>query len=249
MPIQFPHIPGLEGAGTVAELGAGVKTFKPGQEVFGRIAASNAEYAVAPAADLLPKPASLSFEQAASVPLGALTAWAAVIDAAQVQSGQRVLVHGGAGGVGLYAVQFAKWKGAQVIATASSKNADFVQSLGAEAIDYNAIKFENTVRDMDVVVDTVGGDLIERSWQVLHPGGVLVTVAARLSPEDGQKHGVRAMNVAQLSSSSLSQIRELIESKKIKPLVGAVFPLAQTRQAHEQSQTGHGRGRIVLRVA
>jgi NADPH:quinone reductase-like Zn-dependent oxidoreductase len=248
VPLQFPHIPGLEGAGTVAELGAGVTTLKVGQPVFGRIDASNAEYAVAPATDLLPQPASLSFEQAASVPMGALTAWAAVIEAAKVDAGQRVLVQGGAGGVGLYAVQLAKWKGAKVYATSSAKNIDFVRSLGAEPIDYNAVRFEAVVRDLDVVVDTVGDEIIERSWQVLRPNGVLVTVAGRLSPEDGEKHGVRTPSVGRPSGTPLGQIAELIESKKIKPQVGAVFPLAQAKQAHELSQTGHGRGRIVLRV-
>ena len=167
-----------------------------------------------------------------------------------MRSGQRVLVHGAAGGVGIYALQFARWKGAQVIATTSAKNVEFVRSLGAETvIDYSAAPFETIVRDVDVVVDTVGGEIIERSWRVLRPDGVLVSVAARLTPEMGQAHGVRAMSSGRTAPDKLRQISELFESKQITPVVGEVFPLAEARRAHELSQTGHGRGRIVLLTA
>ena len=250
MPLPLPWTPGLEAAGMVEAVGADVTTLQPGQAVYGLVNAATAEYAVAPAVDLRPKPAQLTFDQAAAVPMGALTAWQAVIEDAQVQPGQRVLVHGAAGGVGLFAVQLARWKGAHVTGTASAGNLEFVRSLGAEtAIDYNAAPFETVVRDMDVVVDTVGGEIPERSWQVLRPGGVLVTVAAQLPPEAGPAHGVRAMTSARASADRLGQISELLESKQITPVVGAVFPLAEARQAHELSQTGHGRGRIVLHIA
>jgi NADPH:quinone reductase-like Zn-dependent oxidoreductase len=173
-----------------------------------------------------------------------------VIEAAKVQAGQRVLVHGAAGGVGLFAVQFARWKGAHVIGTASAGNAEFVRSLGAErVIDYTAAPFETVVHDLDVVVDTVGGEMPERSWQVLRPDGILVSIAARLSPEAGQAHGVRAMSAGRAATEKLSQISELLESKQIAPVVGALFPLAEARRAHELSQTRHGRGRIVLLTA
>jgi len=250
MPLQFPWIPGLEGAGIVEAVGADVTTFKLGQAVYGPFGSAYAEYAVAPASDLQPNPAQLTFDQAAAVPMGALTAWQAVIEEADVQSGQRVLVQGAAGGVGLYAVQFARWKGAHVIGVASAGNIEFVRSLGAETvIDYNAAPFETIVHDVDVVVDTVGGEIPERSWQVLRPGGVLVTIAALLSPEAGQAHGVRAVSARRASAEKLSQISELLESKQITPVVGTTFPLAEARQAHELSQTGHGRGRIVLHLA
>ena len=249
MPLPMPWIPGLEGAGIVEAVGENVTAFQPGQSVFGFVTGGYAEYAVAAASEVQPKPAHLTFEQAASVPLGALTAWQA-IEAANVQPGQRVLVHGAAGGVGLYAVQFARLKGAHVIGTTSARNAEFVRSLGAESvIDYNAVRFETAVRDLDVVVDTVGGEILERSWQILRPDGVLVTIAARLSPEAGQAHGVRALSSGRASLDKLRQISALLETKQITAVVGATFPLAEARQAHELSQTRHGRGRIVLLTA
>jgi NADPH:quinone reductase-like Zn-dependent oxidoreductase len=248
-PLIFPWIPGLEGAGTVEAVGPNVTALKAGQAVLGPINNSYAEYAVAPVTDLFMKPEKLSFEEAASVPVGALTAWQAVIDEAQVQPGQRVLVHGGAGGVGLYAVQFARWKGAHVTATASAANADFLRSLGAEkAIDYHATKFEDVVKDVHAVIDTVGGDLVERSLQVIRPGGVFVTAAGRVDPAIGQVHGIRAASAHRADVATLRTIVELLQAKQIVPVVGKVFPLTQARQAQELSQTGHGRGRIVLQI-
>ena len=250
MPLAFPWIPGLEGAGIVEAVGSDVTTLKPGQAVYGPITNSYAEYAVATATDLFAKPERLTVEEAATVPVGALTAWGAVVDAANVQQGQRVLVHGAAGGVGLYAVQLARWKGARVIGTSSADNSKFVRSLGAEeAIDYNAVPFETVVRDVDVVVDTVGGEVTERSWQVLRPNGILVTVAGRLTPEAGQVHGVRATSAGRASPDTLNQISELLEAKQLTTAVGARFALAEARQAQELSQAGHGRGRIILVTA
>lgn len=250
MPLQFPWTPGLEGAGTIEVLGAGVSMFELGQEVYGILSSSYAEYAIALAKDIQPKPSNLTFEQAATVPVGALTAWGAVIDTANVQAGQRVLVHGAAGGVGAFAVQLARWRGAHVTGTASAGNLEFVRSLGAElAIDDNAAPFETVVHDMDVVVDTVGGDISERSWQVLHKDGVFVTVAGRLAPEAGKAQGIRAMNVGRAPAETLKQISELLVSKKIIPVVGKPFTLKEARQAHELSQSGHGRGRIFLRIS
>ena len=250
MPLAFPWIPGLEGAGTIATVGPNVTSLKPGQAVLGPITNSYAEYAVAPATDLFAKPELLSFDQAASVPVGALTAWGAVIEEAQVQPGQHVLVHGGAGGVGLYAVQFARWKGAQVTATASTTNADFVHSLGADqVIDYHTTKFEDVVKNMDAVIDTVGGDLAERSMRVIRPGGVYITVAGRVDPEMGHAHEIRATNARRADVAQLQTIIELLQSKQIVPVVGQVFPLTQARQAQELSQRGHGRGRIILLTA
>jgi NADPH:quinone reductase-like Zn-dependent oxidoreductase len=249
MPLTFPWTPGLEGAGVIETVGTDVASLHVGQEVYGRIQAAYAEFAIAPASDLQPKPAMLTFEQAASVPVGALTAWQAVIETAQVQPGQRVLVHGAAGGVGVYAVQLAIWKGAHVVGTASASNLEFVQSLGAErVIDYNAAYFETVVQGLDAVIDTVGGDLPERSLKVLRPGGVLVSAATRLSPEMGQAHNIRTPSLGRAEPEKLDQISKLLESKQILPVVGAVFPISQARQAQELSQTGHGRGRIILRI-
>ncbi len=247
-PIPLPSTPGLEGAGIVEAVGAGVTQFHPGQEVYGILVGSYAEYALAGAGDIQPKPENLTIEQAASASLGALTAWGA-IEAANVQTGQRVLVHGGAGGVGLYAVQLARWKGAEVIATASAANLDFVHSLGARTVlDYKAARFETLVHDLDAVIDTVGGDLEERSYKVLRPDGIYVTVAGRPAPEAGKAEGVRVTSAGRAATENLRQISELLKSGQIKPFVGTVFPLAEARQAQELSQSGHGRGRIILRI-
>jgi len=173
-----------------------------------------------------------------------------VIDAAGVEAGQNVLVHGAAGGVGSYAVQLAKWKGAHVTGTASADNLAFVRSLGADdVIDYNATRFETVLKDLDAVIDTVGGDLPERSFQVIRPGGVFVTVAARLAEDAGKAQNIRAVSGRRASPDRLQQISELIESKQLKPVIGAVFLLGEARQAQELSQTGHGRGRIILKIA
>ena len=248
-PLELPWIPGVDGAGIVEEVGEGVTAFSKGQAVFGRVWSSYAEYAVVPAADLQLKPAHLTFEQAAAVQQGALTAWQA-IENAVLQPNQRVLVQGAAGGVGLFVVQFALMKGAQVIGTTSTKNVDFVRSLGAqEVIDYGSVDFETAVHGVDAVIDTVGGNLIERAWQVLKPDGILVTVAGRLTPEQGQAHGVRAISSGPAPIEKLKDISELLESKRIMPVVGEVFPLAEARQSHELSQTRHGRGRIILLTA
>jgi NADPH:quinone reductase-like Zn-dependent oxidoreductase len=250
LPLQFPWTPGMEGAGVIETVGAGVTRFKPGQAVFGLIMSPYAEYALAAAGDLQPKPSAMTFDQAASIAVGALTAWAAVVDTAQVQSGQRVLVHGAAGGVGLYAVQLARWKEAYVIGTASAANAGLARSLGVEqVIDYNSQPFENLVHDLDVVIDTVGGEIPNRSLQTLRQGGVLVSVAGRLSPELGKDRGVRTTSAGRAPSENLGQIAQVIEAGKIRPVVGKVFPLSEARQAHELSQTGHGSGRIILRIA
>ena len=250
MPLEFPWTPGLEGSGVVETVGRNVITLKKGQEVYGILTGAYTEYALALVSDVQPKPASLTFEQAASLPLGALTAWGAVIETAKIEAGQRVLVHGAAGGVGGYAVQLAHWKGAHVTGTASAVNLEFVRSLGAEdVIDYNTTRFESVLNDMDAVIDTVGSDLPEQSWQVIRPGGIFVTIAARLAEDAGRAQNIRAVSAGRASTDKLKQISKLIEAKQLKPVTGAVFPLANARQAHELSQTGHGRGRIILQIA
>jgi len=249
MPLTFPWTPGLEGSGIIEALGTNVTTFKKGDEVYGMVMGGYAEYALASANDVQPKPASLTFEQAAAIPMGVLTAWGAVIDAANVQAGQRVLVHGAAGGVGSYAVQLAKWKGAYVAGTASADNIEFVKVLGADdVIDYNARPFETILKDMDVVIDTVGGDLPERSFQVIRPGGIFVTVAARLAEDAGKAQNIRAVGAGRTSAEKLQQVSELIEAGQLKPVVGEVFSLSAARQAQELSRTSHGRGRILLEI-
>lgn len=249
MPLQFPWTPGLEAAGLVEAIGADVKSFKPGDEVYGALSAAYAEYGLAKEGDIQPKPSGLSSEQAAAIPVGALTAWGALFDVADVKAGQRVLVHGAAGGVGNYVVQLAYSKGAHVIGTASAANVDFVRSLGAESvIDYNAAPFESVLHDLDAVIDTVGGELAGRSFKVLRPGGVYVTVAGRLAEDAGKAEGIRATRAGRARPETLRQISELIEAKRLRPVPGKLFQLSEAAQAQALSQTGHGRGRIILRV-
>ena len=249
MPLKFPWTPGMEGSGIIEAVGANVTTLKKDDEVYGTVAGGYAEYALALANEVQLKPAGLTFEQAASLPVGVLTAWGAVIETANVETGQRVLVHGAAGGVGAYAVQLAHWKGAHVTGTASAGNLEFVKSLGAEnVIDYNATRFETVLNNVDAVIDTVGGDLPERSWQVIHPGGIFVTIAARLAEDAGKAQNIRAVSAGRASADKLKQISELIEAKQLKPVTGVLFPLSEARQAQELSQTGHGRGRIILQI-
>jgi NADPH:quinone reductase-like Zn-dependent oxidoreductase len=249
MPLQFPWTPGLEGSGIVEAVGANVTNLKKGDEVYGIVNGGYAEYALTSANDLQPKPAELTFEEAASIPMGFLTAWGAVIDAANIQAGQRVLIHGAAGGIGAYAVQLAKWKGAHVIGTASAENLGFARSLGADnMIDYNATRFETVLKDLDAVIDTVGGDLPERSFQVIRPGGIFVTIAAMLAKDAGKAQNIRAVSTGRASADHLKEASELIKTKQLRPVVGKVFPLAAAPQAQELSETRHGRGRILLQI-
>ena len=253
MPVKFPHTSGIELAGVVEEIGPEVTNVKKDQAVFGAASGAHAEYAVVAAKALVAKPASLSFDQAASVPVGAVTAWRA-IELADVKAGQRVLVQGAAGGVGVFAVQLARAKGAHVIGTASANNHDFLRSLGVETVvDYHRGPIESAVHDVDVALDTVGGEVGVHSLRVLRPGGVYVTVAGQPPAEEAQKRGVRAEGIGPADAAQnvelLRQVTDLVESGKIKAPVTNVFPLAEARKAFTLCETGHGRGRIVLHIA
>jgi NADPH:quinone reductase-like Zn-dependent oxidoreductase len=255
LPVSFPYIPGSAFAGVIEELGSGITTFQNGQAVFGR---SNngtyAEYTSVFVETLAFKPATLSFPEAATISGGATVAWTALFENGALQSGQRVLIHGAAGGVGLYAVQFASLNGAQVIGTTSTANLAFVRSLGAETVvDYTSIPFEQVVHDVDLVLDTIGGETLQRSMHVVKPGGTLVSLLGQPSQEKAQQLGIRAMkNTAALpfpSSSLLQSIAQLIDKGQVRAIVGKTFPPHEARQAQELSQVGHGRGRIVLHIA
>jgi NADPH:quinone reductase-like Zn-dependent oxidoreductase len=251
MPLELPHIPGLDLAGTVAAVGAGASDFSPGDDVLGRGAGTYAEYAVAPATTLAHKPAAVSFDQAATLAIGGVTVWASLFEAAKLEPGQRLLVHGGAGGVGSFAVQLGHWKGAQVVATASAGNLDLVRRLGAdEVIDYTAVRFEDELRDLDVVLDTVGGEVTDRSWGVLRPGGMLVVIAGMPDADTAAARGVRTSGTQapEVTSPILAQLAALVESGDLDPQVGETFPLADAARAHAASETGHGHGRIVLHI-
>jgi NADPH:quinone reductase-like Zn-dependent oxidoreductase len=187
---------------------------------------------------------------AGATPLVALTAWQALFDQGKLAKGQTVLIHGGAGGVGHMAVQLAKWKGAKVIATASADNRDFVKSLGAdEVIDYKAVKFEDVVKDVDMVLDTVGGDTTNRSAAVLKRGGVLVTIAGDADPARFAERGARATDMlVEPNAGQLAQIATLIEAGTLKTHVGLKLPLKDAAEAHRRSEAGISRGKIVLVV-
>ena len=189
--------------------------------------------------------------QAAAVPLTALTAWQALFVHARLAAGQTILIHGAAGGVGVFAVQLARWAGAHVIATASARNRDFLRELGAnEIIDHTTTRFEEAVHGVDFVFDTVGGDTLQRSWQVVKPGGVLLSIVSpRPSFAEAKGYDVRPVwFIVQPNREQLVKIGALIDEGKVRPIIDTVLPLAQARQAYEQGAKGHTRGKIVLRV-
>jgi NADPH:quinone reductase-like Zn-dependent oxidoreductase len=257
IPLPLPFIPGWDVSGVVEAVGSGVTKFKKGDEVYARPDAARngkgtyAEYVVAKETEAALKPKSIDHVHAAAIPVVALTAWQALFDTAALSKGQRILIHGAAGGVGSFAVQLAKWKGADVIGTASGRNQAFLRELGvAEPIDYEKTRFEDVVHDVDVVLDTLGGDTQSRSWKVLKKDGILVSIVAPPSPEEAANHNVRsAFLSAHPSSSQLSEIAKLVDAGKLKPVVETVLPLSEARHAHELNETGHARGKIVLKVA
>ncbi|NQX45205.1 NADP-dependent oxidoreductase [Paenibacillus tritici] len=250
-PITFPYIPGFYASGVVEEVGPSVTEFKPGDRVFGGIRGAYAEYGVAKEQDLMTMPESLTFEDAATIKAGAEAAWKSLFTEGELQSGQTLLLHAAAGGVGQFAVQLAKWKGATVIATASASNVDFVTSLGADqVIDYTKAKFEDVAKDVDLVVDTVGGEIEDRSWSVLKKGGILVSLTQDPSQANAEKHEVTAkFNTKFTTREDLHTLTKLIAEGIITAEIDSVFPFTQADQALEKSEARHGRGRILLNVS
>lgn len=252
---RLPLIPGVDVAGAIESVGDGVYDLKPGDAVYGFLGAgasgTYAEYVAAKASALAPKPQKLDFVQAAAIPLAALVGWQTLFDIADLQPGQTVLIHGASGGVGHMAVQLAKWKGAKVFGTASARNADFLKSLGVDrVIDYRMQLFEDVVQDADVVLDTQAGDTQQRSYQVLKKGGILISTLGIEDPDLAEKYGVRATGfLAQPNGGELRQIARLVDEGKIRPEVTRVLPLKDAAKAHELSETGHVRGKIVLKVS
>ena len=253
-PHEFPLILGWDLSGVVEELGRGVSRFKIGDEVYSLPDPTRngayAEYIVARESELALKPKSLHHIRAAAVPLAALTAWQSLFDTAQLRPGQRVLIHAGSGGVGHFAVQLAKWKGAYVFATASTKNQDLLRELDVdESIDYTQQRFEDIARNIDIVLDTLGDETQERSWSVLKKGGVLVSLVQSPSEEKAKELGVRpALLSARPNGAQLAEIAKIIDSGKVAPVINRILPISEVRRAHELSQSGHTRGKIVLRV-
>ena len=250
-----PIVLGGDVAGIVEKVGSKVTKFKAGDPVFAYISLDDsggyAEYALATEREAASKPQSLTYVEAAAVPIVALTAWQALIDTAKLSPGQTVLIHGGSGGVGTFAIQIAKARGAKVIATASTANQSLLKELGADvAVDYTKQKFENVAKDVDVVLDSVGKDTLARSYGVVKKGGFIVTLVARIDQAELDKRGIRGASLSvEPNSNELAEIGKLIDEKKIKVVVSQTFPLSEARKAQEQAATGHTRGKIVLKVA
>lgn len=258
----FPVILGNDFSGIVVESCYDAHPIKVGDEVFGmtmvpRFGGTYAEYITVPANSIAKKPRSLSHVEAAAVPVAALTAWGAVVDVAKAHEGQRILIHAGAGGVGHFAIQFANFFGAHVITTGSTRNSGWLRELGAsEVIDYSTTRFEDVVHDIDVVIDLIGNvkdDTGTRSLGVLKPGGLLVNIPSGSWPtlvEDAAAAGVRATGYkVPADGSTLAVIARLLESGDVRVFVDQVFDLDKVAKAHEALETGHTRGKIVLKVS
>jgi NADPH:quinone reductase-like Zn-dependent oxidoreductase len=254
-PIELPATPGVDLCGVVERVGKNVSSLKLDDQVYGYLGATrNGSYAgdcVAKASYLALKPESLDSVHAAAAPLASLVAWQTLVDIASLSPGQSVLIHGASGGVGHMAVQLAKWRGARVIGTASSAHEGFVRKLGAdEVIDYHRTRFESVARGVDVVLDLIGGDTQERSWQVLKKGGILISTLGIAHPENEGKYGVRAVSyMSHPDGEELRKIGELFDAGKLSVDVSMVLPLSEARKAHELSQGGHIQGKIVLKVS
>lgn len=251
---KLPIVLGRDVCGAVESFGPAVRHVTRGDEIYAMLPPDHggyAEYTIAKQAHVALKPTRLDRVQAASVPLAALTAWQGLFDHGHVRAGQRVLIHGGAGGVGHFAVQFAKARGATVITTVSARDLDFVRDIGADrAIDYRAERFEDVAGKVDMVFDLVGGDTQKRSWSVLNRGGILVSTLGQPKPQEPAQHDLHAAGyTAQPSGAQLAEIGRLIDGGKVKVAIAATFPLAEARQAQERQQQGHPRGKIVLKIA
>ncbi len=253
--LEFPAILGGDVAGTVVSVGTGVTGFEPGQAVYGQAGAlsghgSFAEFTPVHADRLAAKPASLDFESAAALPLVSASAYQALVDHIALQAGQKILIHGAAGGIGSVAVQLAKQLGAYVAATASAAEAGFVKSLGAdEVIDYQNQDFSQLLKDYDAVFDTVGGETNRKSYAILKPGGALVSMVAQPDEELVKQYDIRyTAQFSHVTAERLAKIAELVDSGKLKINVDKVFPLDQTAAAMQYQISAHPRGKVVIKI-
>ena len=251
-PVTFPAVTGRDGAGEIMAVGNGGESSLVGKRVCflaPRGVGTWCEKILLPKAEAVSFPESVSFEHAASLPLAGISAWIAIVQAANVVAGMRVLVHAAAGGVGSLAVQLARMRGAEVIGTCSQANVDFVRSLGAKAVPYDETPFEDAVGDVDVVLDVIGGDVHRRSYRVVKRGGTIVCLVAAPFEDLGAEYGVKVMVPQVLSDPiALTQIVALVADGKLKPCVEHVLPLSDFAKAQQLSETGHARGKTVLTV-
>ncbi len=250
---QLPKVLGRDVAGTIERCGRAVRNFKEGDAVYAMLDGGSggyAEYVTVKADVCSRKPERLDYASAAAVPLAGLTAWQGLFDQGNLHAGQRVLIHGGAGGVGHLAIQFAKATGATVCTTVSTDDVEFARSLGAdEVIDYKSERFEDKVHDVDLVFDLVAGDTQERSWDVLKDGGTMISTLAKPSEVKAREHHAKATNyVAHPDGSELSEITRLIESGKVRPYVIASYPLDHAAEAQQRLEREHPHGKVVLEV-
>ena len=251
---RLPIVPSHEISGVVAQTGPDAVDIAVGNQVYGLIDfyrdGAAAEFAIAKVSELAPKPHKVDHLHAAALPLSALTAWQAFRTHAFLRAGQRVLIHGGAGGVGSFAVQLAKHFGAETIATCSTRNADFVKSLGADSVlEYDRRPFEENLKDVDLVLDTVGGETLERSWRVVRRGGALISVVEEPPAAQAERFGVSGkFFIVEPNRGQLVELAKLVDDGILQPIVSETFPLSAARRAYEAGSRGHLRGKIVLRV-
>lgn len=253
---SLPWTPGFDLSGVVEAVGEDVTTFEAGNSVYGQVRGppepgnTYAEYAAVPAEDVVHVPDRITHTKAAGVPMVALTAWQALFDKGDLSEEERVLFHGAAGGVGHIAVQLANWRGASVIGTGSARNEEFLYELGVdEFVNYREERFEEVVDDVDVVIDTQGGETRERSFEVLSKGGVLVSLKGPPDEDLAEEYAVRGQSVfAQPDAATLTKISELIEDGTLDVTISSVHPLAEAQTAHEQFEDGHNRGKSVLEM-
>jgi NADPH:quinone reductase-like Zn-dependent oxidoreductase len=250
---HLPLVLGYDVAGVVVKTGAKITKLKVGDPIYAYLLWGGgwAEYCISNESESAIKPASLSFVEASAVPLAALTAWQALVDIGGIQSGQTVLVHGGSGGVGSFAIQIAKARDARVIATASIGNQDLLRQLGADvAIDYTKPNWESTVHDVDFALLPVGGETMRRTYDVMKKGGTIATLISRADPDELKKRGIRGAPVfSHPNAVELAEITKLIDAGKIKPIVSQVLPLSEAAKADAQAETHHTRGKLVLKIA
>ncbi|WP_407176125.1 NADP-dependent oxidoreductase [Bradyrhizobium sp. STM 3562] len=251
---RLPYTPGRDVSGVVAKCGAQATRFKTGDEVFGLVPVYGGGYAQQVVLDeraVAVKPSGLDHLYAAGVPLAGQTAWQGLFRHGGLKAGQSVLIHGGSGGVGHFAVQFAKARGARVLTTVSTDNVEFARGLGADVvIDYKKQRFEEVASDLDMVFDLIDGETRERSWQLLKKGGVLVSTLTEASQEKARERGVRALRyTVEANGDELAEIAALIEAGKVKPHVQKTFPLDAAADAMGSVEQGHSVGKVVLSLA
>ena len=248
----FPIVLSHEFSGTIASTGPNVSGWKAGEAVYGLndwfINGAEAEFCVCAATGIARKPATLRHDEAAIVPISALTAWQGLFERIELERGDRVLIHGAAGGVGTFAVQLARWRGAHVIATASAHNIDFVRALGAdEVIDYKAMRFEEVVRGVHAVFDTAGGETLRKSWGVLIKGGKLVTVSSQIEKSADQRSR-DAFMLVRADGEQLEEIGNLIDAGELRVFQETAYPIADAKAAYLRARRGGMRGKIALNV-